>query len=177
MASVSDIARPYAIAAFKQAQQEGRLGEWSGMLQLLETIVSDPTTLGLIANPKVNNEQLGSLIIDVGGDGLSQSGQNFVRVLAENGRLNALPAIAQVFAEERSKAEGRSEVEVTSAYELSAEQQQNIASTMSTRLGTEVTLSVSVDNSLIGGVVIRAGDLVIDASLRGRLNQLASGLS
>jgi F-type H+-transporting ATPase subunit delta len=176
MAETSTIARPYALAAFKQAKEEGKLAEWSEMTALLGTIVADPLMKGLISSPKVKSEQLAELIIDVGGDALSDTGRNFVRVLAENRRLFYLAEIGRIFEEERAGSEGRSRVEVTSAFELDDDQRQRIADTMSKRLGTEVDLRVRVDGSLIGGVVVRAGDLVIDASLRGRMNALANSL-
>lgn len=177
MENTGELARPYAIAAFKQAQEESKLPQWSDMLALLVTIVRDPTMMGLMANPKVSRPQLAKLIIDVGGDVFSDTGKNFVRVLAEYGRLGLAPDIEKIFNKERSRLEGRSQVSVTSAYELSEDQIKNIVNVMSKRLGTEVNVSVGVDNSLIGGIVIRAGDLVIDASLRGRLGKLALNLT
>jgi F-type H+-transporting ATPase subunit delta len=176
MAQTSAIARPYGLAAFKQAGEEGKVAEWAEMLELLVSIVRDPTMRGLIANPKVRNEQLAALIIDISGDRLPETGRNLVRLLAENERLGALQEIAGVFNEERARAEGRSRVDVTSAFELSAEQQRSIEETMGKRLGTKVDVSVSIDDSLIGGIIIRAGDLVIDASFRGRLIQLGQAL-
>ncbi len=176
MKDASALARPYGLAAFKQAREDGNVEEWSEMLQLLVLIMQDATMRGLIANPKVNDQQLADLIIDVGGDGLSQTGRNLVRVMAENERLAEVAGVAAVFEQERDRTEGRSHVEVTSAFELSDKQQTSIAASMSQRLGTEVSVSVTVDKSLIGGVVIRAGDTVIDASLRGRLSQLGQSL-
>ena len=146
------------------------------MLQLLVLIMQDATMRGLIANPKVNDQKLAELIIDVGDDGLSQSGRNLVRVMAENERLAEVAGVAAVFEQERDRTESRSHVDVTSAFALTDKQQASIAESMSKRLGTEVSVSVTVDNSLIGGVVIRAGDTVIDASLRGRLSQLGQSL-
>ncbi len=176
MAEVSTIARPYALAAFKQAKEEKKLGEWSEMIEALALIVSDPLMKGLIANPGVKRDQLADLVIDVAGKALSDTGKNFVRVLLEKNRLKYLPEVRRIFEEERAESEGRSKVEVTSAFDLNEEQKKNITSAMSKRLGTKVDLSVKVDDALIGGVVIRAGDLVIDASLRGRMSRLANTL-
>jgi F-type H+-transporting ATPase subunit delta len=176
MEDVSALARPYGLAAFKQAREEGKVDEWSEMLRLLVMIMQDPTMRGLIANPKVNDKQLADLVIDVAGDGLSQTGRNLVRILAENERLAEMSGIAAIFEQERDRLEGRSHVEVTSAFELSDEQRKSIGDSMSKRLGNEVDVSVTVDKSLIGGVIIRAGDTVIDASLRGRLNQLGQSI-
>lgn len=176
MAEVSTIARPYALAAFKQAKQEDELAQWSDMISLLARIVGDRQMKGILASPKVKREELASLIIDICGDRLSETGGNFVRVLAEKGRLAYLPEIERIYAEERAASEGRSQVEVRSAFELNDEQKSHITSAMAKRLGTDVSLSVEVDDSLIGGVVIRAGDMVIDASLRGRMNRLTNSL-
>lgn len=177
MEDVIALARPYGLAAFKQAQEEGKVREWSEMLKTLTLIMRDPTMRGLIANPKVNDAQVAALIIDVAGDGLSETGGNLVRIMAENERLAETSGVAAVFEEERDRAEGRSHVEVTSAFALSDAQEKSIADSMSKRLGSEVEVSVTVDDSLIGGVIIRAGDTVIDASLRGRLGQLGQAMS
>ena len=166
MEDVSAVARPYGLAAFKQAREEGNVEQWNNMLQLLVLIMQDATMRGLIASPKVNDQQLADLIIDVGGDGLSESGRNLVRVMAQNERLAEMAGVAAVFENERDRIAGRSHVEVTSAFELTDLQRKSIAESMSERLGTEVDVSVTVDKSLIGGVVIRAGDTVIDPSVR-----------
>lgn len=176
MQDVSALARPYGLAAFKQAREEGKTREWSEMLQLLVLIMRDATMQGLTANPKVNNRQLAELIVGVGGERLSQTAGNLVRVLAENERLAEMGGIAAIFEQERDRIEGRSHVDVTSAFALTDAQQKSIADSMSKRIGTDVDVSVTVDKALIGGVVIRSGDTVIDASLRGRLDQLGQSL-
>ena len=177
MAETGELARPYAVAAFKQADEEGRLGEWAEMLELLGAVARDATVSGLIANPRVDRARLVELFIEVCGDRLSDTGRNFVKVVGEYGRFALLPDISERFTEERAAREGRNQVHVTSAFKLSKAQRANIAAAMEKRLGTKVTLDCAVDDSLIGGVVIRAGDLVIDASLRGRLEQLSQTLA
>ena len=177
MESNTKTARPYAIAAFKQAQQEGNTAKWSDMLALLARVASDPTMKGLLANPKAKRQQIAEMIIDVCGDGLSATGRNFVRVLAQNRRLGVIKDIAQTYEIERARAERRSDVTVTSAYELAPAEQNAITVAMTRRLGTKVDLSLEVDPGLIGGLVVRAGDTVIDASIRGRLSQLAQTLA
>ncbi len=171
------IARPYALAAFEQARHDGQVTEWAGMLETLAVIAADPTVKGLIANPKVDNEAVASLILDVAGDRLTDHGRNFLRLLGQNGRLGLVADIRGVFEQEREALEGRGHVEVRSAYPLTPEEESRIGDAMSKRLGVSVSLSVGVDPDLIGGVVLRAGDLVIDASLRGRLGQLRQALS
>lgn len=170
-------ARPYAIAAFHQAGDEGKLDQWSEMLALLETVIADPTVLRLIASPEVASSKVADLIIDVCGERLSGSGGNFVRVLAENRRLGQIRNIVAGFEAERARAEHRSEVSVTTAFPLSDAETNTITEAMAKQLGTQVDVQVDVDSTLIGGVVIRSGDTVIDASIRGRLNQMAQSVA
>lgn len=176
MDDIGTMSRPYAVAAFRQASEEGKVAQWADMLALLATICEDGTVKGLIANPKVDRAGLESMLIDVGGDSFSDTGRNFVRLLVENGRLDLASEIERQFARERAAVEGRREVTVISAYELSDSERDILVQRIAKRLGVEVELHVKIDQSLIGGVVIRAGDVVIDASLRGRLNQLSQAV-
>ncbi len=176
MAEKTTIARPYAQAIFAIAQEQGALAKWSAMLGLTATVVSDPQVVPLIGNPNVTREQIVDLLFGVCGDNLNDTGKNMVRVLADNGRLNVLPEIAALYEVERARAEGTLEAEVISAAELSSAQQQTIAEALKKRLGREVTLEVTIDASLLGGVIIRAGDLVIDNSAKGKLAKLSHRL-
>jgi F-type H+-transporting ATPase subunit delta len=173
----STLSRPYALAVFKVAQEEGQVAQWSEMLDLLSRVASDGTMKGLISNPKVDGDKVAALIIEVCGKALSKTGGNFVRVLAQNSRLDLIPNIEKQYGVERARLEGRSHVEVRTAYELSEAQRGVVTDAMSKRLGTKVELTVELDESLIGGILVRAGDLVIDASLRGRLNQLKQSVA
>ncbi len=177
MADNRTSARPYAIAAFKQATEEGRIAEWSDFLGLLAQITADPTMKGAIANPRANREQLVELILDVGGGEQTETERNFVRLLAEYHRLGGAREIHEIFEQQRNKVEGRSRIVVRSAYPLDESQSDSIRTAMSKRLGKDVEMTVEVDEALIGGVTIRAGDMVIDASLRGRLAQLGQSLT
>lgn len=172
----STLARPYATAAFQQAQEEGKLEQWSEMLGFLRAMVSDPTMAGVVADPRVERGKLVELILGIAGDRLSKTGQNFVKVLVHNGRMGLVAEITELFEKLRGDAEGRTRVDVVSAFELAPDYARQISEAMAKRLAREVDLTVRVDQALIGGVIIRAGDLVIDASLRGRLQQLAVGL-
>ena len=177
MQEQATIARPYARAAFEYAGEEGKLREWSGMLGLLATVVKDPLMQRVIHDPKLGDEGLCALIADICGDRLSAAGRNFLRVLVDAGRVGLAPEIFSQFEVKRAHAEGISEVNLTSAYELDPAQQKHVAEVMKKRLGRDVQLRTSVDQSIIGGIIIRAGDSVIDASLRGRLRQLATEFS
>jgi len=176
MAEKTTLARPYALAAFKVASEDDQLALWSEMLAFLAAVVEDATMKGIIADPRVEAEAQGKLIIEIAGGRLSERGQNFVKVLAENARLGLVPEIQAVYEEARAKAEKRQKVEVVSAYKLTVRFETMIADAMKKRLGCEVDVDSRIDRSLIGGVIIRAGDTVIDASLRGRLQGLASAL-
>ena len=172
----STIARPYATAVFELAQETGRVEEWSSMLGLLALLVADRDVRGLIANPKVSRGQLQDLVFEVCGDGLSDLGRNLVKVLVQAGRLQYASSVKDQYEQMRAAAEGKVEVEVVTAYSLDDQQQAGIAATISERLGKQVNIKTSVDETLIGGAVIRAGDSIIDASLRGRLNELGNEL-
>lgn len=173
MADDATLARPYASAAFNHAKAAGQLDQWSQMLGFLAQVMGDPNMKALIASPRVSSDTLERLVMDVAADRLSPQGQNFARLLVRNGRASLAGEIAQTFEQLRAQEEERIEVHVTSAYLLVARFKEEIERAMKQRLGREVTITTQIDRSLIAGVVIRAGDLVIDASARGRLNQLA----
>jgi len=173
MQEKTTIARPYARAAFEQAREEGDLQKWSAMLQLLNLVVSDSNMQPVISNPRLDSKKLAELILDICGKHLTESGQNFIRLLVETGRLSVAPEIYEIFEEKKVRAEGIAEVEVISAYPLDDEQQENIKKFMAKRLGKKVDITTRIDETLIGGAIIRAGDSVIDASLKGRLKQLS----
>lgn len=172
----STIARPYASAVFGLAQETGQVQEWSAMLELLGLLASDKTMRGLITNPRVSRQQLQELVTDLCGDGLTGFGRNLVTLLVQAGRLQYAPSIKNRYEQLRADAEGKVDVEVVTAYSLDRQQQDSIAGTISARLGKQVNIRTSVDESLIGGAVIRAGDSIIDASLRGRLTRMRNEL-
>lgn len=174
MLEKATIARPYANAAFDQAIDEGKLSEWSAMLNLLSVIVSDENMSHIIDNPKLSSEQLYQFIADVGGDKFSQAGKNFIRVLIDAERIQLASQVFELFEQKRAAAEGISDVDVVSAYPLDDAQVSSISESISKRLGKKVDINTEEDKELIGGVIIRAGDSVIDASVRGRLKELNS---
>ena len=176
MAEKSTIARPYAQAAFSLAETQGNLKKWSDMLQLAAAVASDDAMKVLIGNPSIESDKLIETFIGICGDGLDQYGQNFVRLLVENKRLAFMPEIADLYEEKRAEAESTVEAEVTSAIPLSEAQQTQLVAALKKRLGREVTLVTKTDENIIGGAVVRAGDLVIDASVTGQLEKLANTL-
>jgi len=171
------VARPYAQAVFETASEESKLTEWSEMLGLLAAVVADVQMKVVLENPKMDAAAQSDFVLGVCGQALSETGNNLVKVLAEARRLAIIPEINRLYEQLRAEAEGVIEVGVISAYELAPEQQATISEVMAKRLGRKVEIAHEVDESLIGGVVIRAGDTVIDASVRGRLKALATQMS
>lgn len=172
MQDLSKLARPYAVAAFKQASEEGTVAEWSTMLENLVAVTRDPEMAGLISNPNLRSGEVADVIVDVCGERLSASGRNLVRLLAEFGRLGLIPEIESQYRDERARLERRTDVEVVSAYELTEAERNDLIVAMTRHLGNKVDVEVSVDPALIGGAIIRAGDTVIDGSVRGQLAEL-----
>lgn len=176
MADKTTIARPYAKAAFAEARADSMLGAWSAALHTAATVVDDPRVHSLLDDPHVTNEQLSKLVLDIAGAGLGEHGRNFVQTLAEAHRLNCLPEIAALFDAYKDEAEGIADVTVTLAAPLDERQQQSLTAALTRRLKREVRLHCSVDPQLLGGAVLRSGDLVIDGSVRGRLERIAHEL-
>jgi F-type H+-transporting ATPase subunit delta len=176
VAERATIARPYAKAAFEYARDTQALARWSQGLQAAAEIVADPRVAPLTKSPQWSAADLVSLITDVAADKLDAGMQNFVRVLAENRRLLLLPEIAAHYEILRSAVENTIDVEVVSAVPLDAAQAEKLERALSTRLKRRVRMQNAVDSTLLGGAVVRAGDLVIDGSLKGRLQRLATEL-
>jgi F-type H+-transporting ATPase subunit delta len=177
MAETITVARPYAQAAFLFANGHQALKDWSEMLALLAAIASDTDMRRLIESPRVTETQLADLVISVAGVHISEQCANFVRVLAENHRLSLLPEITALFDIQRRNAEGRVQAELISAFPARAAQQAHIIESLRKRLGRDIELTCTTDASLLGGAVIRAGDLVIDGSVRGKLQRLGTALT
>jgi F-type H+-transporting ATPase subunit delta len=146
------------------------------MLELVAAVASDEDMRVFIASPHVASERLAQAFIDICGDSLDAGGQNFLRVVADNRRLDFLPEIAVLYEHLRAEAEGSIDAEVITAYALSDAQQEALAAALSKRLQRQVNLTCKVDETVLGGAIIRAGDLVIDGTAVGKLNRLATAL-
>lgn len=177
MAEAITIARPYANAVFALAHEKGELKAWSDLLATLSLCVADPKMQSIITSPAVSDEQVITLLAEIAGELLSQDGRNFLALLAENNRLMILADIAVIFEELRAEAEQTMVADVVSSRALTPEQEQKIATALKARFGRDVTLNSSVDESLLGGAIIRAGDLIIDGSALGKLNRLAQAIN
>ena len=178
MAEAATIARPYAKAAFMSARDAKALPAWSEALRLSSGMVDDSAMAELVSSPKMSIDQLVSLFAGLGGEDGSTDAhwQNFVRLLTKNKRLHVLPDIAVQFEMLRAQYENEIDVQVTSAVAMSEAQKAKLAASLKRRFKRDVRMSNSIDPRLLGGAVIRAGDLVIDGSINGRLQRMASEL-
>lgn len=185
MADNNTVARPYAQAAFDVAQENNALAELSESLMAAAVLFEDGQVAAFLARPSLNNEQrlefLQGLFAKVVGEGSvfaggSQHGTNFIKLLLEYKRVAVLPEISEHFEELKAKVENTVDAVVTSATQLSESQVSDIAAALKKRLGSDVNVETEIDENLIGGAVIRAGDVVIDGSLRARLEGLATAL-
>ncbi len=177
MAELTTLARPYAKAAFEFAKGANALGNWAEMLSVAAAVSQSDTVAKVLASPTLTAAQKGETFVDVCGDAINDKGQNFIRNLAANKRLGLLPQISDLYEQFKAQLEQSVEVDVTSAFELSETTLDKLAQALKTNLGREVKVQGSVDSSLIGGVVIRAGDTVIDESIKGRLAKLAEAMN
>lgn len=177
MAEATTIARPYAQAAFDLAKETDKLSNWSEELSILSAATSDPSVSALISNPNIPSEQLVDLLASICADKLDQEGKNFLKILAENGRLNVINEIAAIFDELKAEAEKTVKAEVVTAFKLNAQQKTKLVNALKKRLGCEVELSSHVDKSIIGGAIVRAGDMIIDGSVTAQLDRLSSDLA
>ena len=177
MADRLTIARPYARAAFEEARKNGALAPWSEALQAAALVVKDLRVATLLDDPRVTPAELAQLVDGIAAGSLGEQGANFVRTLADNRRLGYLPEIAELFATFKDEAEGVADVTVTSAAALDQAQRDKIAAALGRRLKRKVRLHCETDPALIGGAILRSGDLVIDGSLRTRLNRIAYELT
>ena len=177
MSEAITVARPYALAAFDEARKLGDLKSWSEMLHSLAEAVVNAEVRAAITSPRVAKNQLESLMLALCGGKASATGQNFIKLLVENQRLTLLPEITQLFEVMRAEAEKSVDVVVTSAFDLNETQKQKISMAMKNRMGREVRLSCEIDHSLLGGIIIRAGDKVIDGSAHTQLSELTHALA
>ncbi len=172
MAELSTLARPYAKAVFELARDTSRFGDWSNVLRGLADAVSDPAVAAAIGHPAVGKGQLSQALIDALGSQIGAEGSNLLRLLIDNGRLKLAPAISAEYEALRAEAEATIDVEITTASPAAPEQLAALVDAIARRLARKLNVTTKVDESLIGGAVIRAGDLVIDGSSVGELERL-----
>lgn len=183
MADNNTLARPYAQAAFEIAHESGELGAWSESLGAARDLLADGQVADYLSTPALSDDKrlefLTGLFATAAGrilSGSDKKGTNFLKLLLEYGRIAVLPEIAEHFEALKANVENTVDVIVTSATPLSASQQLEISTALQARLGRSVKLETEIDENLIGGAVIKAGDVVIDGSLRARLSSLTNTL-
>lgn len=176
MAELTTLARPYAKAAFEVALAANALEKWSKMLTVSAAVARDETVSSLLKSPALTSEQVTDSFLQVCGEELDAKSKNFIRLLAENKRLVLLPQISQLFEVLKANQEKSVDVEITTAFEISSDISSKLAQALKTRLQREIKMVTHVNHDLIGGVVIRAGDTVIDSSVRGKLSKLAESM-
>jgi len=177
MSEYQAIARPYAQAVFELAKDAGDYQSWSSVLAYAGAVAADPQIRELAHNPRVDDETIIQVFEDICGDRLFPQAKNFLRLIVGSDRIFALPDVVIQFEKMRAEAEGTIEAELISALAVSDDQKAKIAKFLSKRLGRKVTLRVNEDPTLIGGAILRAGDMVIDASVKGRLAEFAANLA
>lgn len=177
MAELSTLARPYASAAFEYAREHSALAAWSEQLAIVAAVTLDSAMEAVLNSPSLTAAQQAKSVTDVCGDALSPEVGNFVAILASNKRLPLLPEIYDLFTQYKANQEKSVDVDVVSAFDMAVETKDKLAEVLGKKLEREVKVSTSTDKSLLGGVLIRAGDLVIDGSVRGRLNKLAEAMN
>lgn len=177
MAEISTIARPYAVAAYKLGREQKALGKWSEMLGFAAAVASDAQIKAYIQDPKVVSADLQATFLKVCGDNLNENGQNLVKVLVEYGRLAILPEIYSAFEALKAQDEGTLEAQIIAGTKISAAETKDLVKRLEAKFGKKIEATVSVDPEIIGGIKIIVGDTVIDASIKGQLQNLAYSLT
>lgn len=176
MADNATIARPYAKAVFDYAQESNSFDEWTNALDQLAVISSDEAFNTLVNDPRVEQSKLTQLLIDLSKDALPEGGTNFVTLLVQNERLDSLADVQQQYADLVAKAKAIVTADVTTAIALSEDQKSSLTQALEQRLGQKVVLQETVDASLVGGAIVKTGDLVIDGTAKGRIEKLTTTL-
>jgi F-type H+-transporting ATPase subunit delta len=177
MAESITLARPYARAAFEVAVADGQLQEWSTALAAVAAIVTQKKISVLLASPALTAADKSAAMLNVLGEVFSKKFANFVIALADNKRLSMLPEIRDLYWVLKADYEKSLDVNVTTAYPIDANLLDKLSRALAEKLGRRVKLSSAVDQSLLGGALIRAGDTVIDGSVKGRLTKLAEAMN
>ena len=175
MSEMITVARPYAKAAFEFAVESGSMDSWHEMLVFAAEVAKNPEMKAFLSGSS-SAEKMAEVFNQVCGEQLNDKGQNLVKVMAENGRLPVLPAVVDLFAEMHAEYSKEISVDITSAVELVAEQVDKLSAALEKRLERKVNLNCSVDENVVGGLVIKAGDIVIDSTVRGKLDRLSDTL-
>ena len=176
MADNASIARPYAKAVFDLAQESDAFDAWTATLEQLAVISNDADFSALVSDPRVDGAKVAELLTDLAKDSLPEGGANFINLLVLNDRIQSLVDINQQYTDLVAKAKALVNAEVITAKSLTEDQKSSLAGALETRLGLKVELTETVDADLVGGAIIKAGDMVIDGSAKGRIEKLTTAL-
>ena len=176
MAESVTIARPYAQAVFRLAREKKALATWSDRLQRLVAIAQDPEMAKVVGNPKFSAGQVADLFVSLSGESGDQELASFIAILAENERLDVLTQIQEIYEQLKGEDEGVKDALVSSAFPLDEAQLNKLMSQLETHFGSKLQPRVEVDATLIGGVKVAVGDQILDASVRGKLDAMATAL-
>lgn len=177
MAELATIARPYAEAAFSLAKERNELDQWSAMLSLMVSVYEDPEFQAAMAAPTVTSSDVERLMLGICGERIDGNARNFIQMLVANNRLPTIGEVQRLYEQLKSEDQGIMEAHIASAYPLDDEQLKNIVSLLAKQYNKKVSPTVDVDSDLIGGIKVQVGDKVWDASVRGRLQDMAATLS
>ncbi len=175
MSELTTVARPYAKAAFDFAVEANAIDSWLTQLTFAAEVAKDETVQGYLSGG-TSVEQAQTLFLNICGEQVDSQGQNFLKVMAENERLLVLPLVLEQFVSLKAEYEQEITVDVTSAVEISAEQKSTLSAALEKRLARKVKLNCNIDASIVSGLIIQAGDTVIDGSVQGKLSRLATSL-
>lgn len=176
MAEAITIARPYAVAVWRHAEAKGEAALWLGMLSFMAKVVTDEAMFRIVTDPRVDEARLSRLMLDICDGFIDETAQNFTRLLIKNGKLFLMPQILAVFTALKSETSGVVDAILLAAFPVNAEFEQAIAAKMQRKLNREIRFRTVEDKTLLGGVIIRIGDMVVDASVRGQVESLAAQL-
>jgi F-type H+-transporting ATPase subunit delta len=177
MAESITLARPYAMAAFALAKRENRLADWSQMLRFAADLYRDERVQAALANPKLTRRDVEALMLDLVGERLDERARNLLVLLVRNNRLHLLPSIAELYEQLRAVEENQVDAQIETAFPLSDAQLGELVGRLERRTARRVRARVELEPELIGGVRVRIGDDVWDASVRGQLASMSAALT
>lgn len=171
------LARPYAKAIFELARATKDYSQWSDQLAFLSAVANDTQMRTMLDNPALSQQQTTDLLLSVVNNKIDKQGENLCKLLVQNNRISTLPDIHSQFILLRDEAQQTINAQLITAVSIDDAQTKNIANALSKRLGKEIKLEASVDESLIGGAIVRAGDWVVDGSVKTQLHNLVGAIS
>jgi F-type H+-transporting ATPase subunit delta len=177
MAELATIARPYAEAVFRLAKQVNALSAWSDALNLIATVYRDPQMQAAVANPKVTPSEIERLMLAICGERIDGVARNLIQLLVHNRRLSLLTEIRALFEQLKLEDEGKLDAKISSAFPMEDTQRNQVVNLLSSRFKRKINATVIVDSNLIGGIKVEVGDKIWDASVRGRLQNMAAALT